>query len=1450
MKRTSLNHVYRIVWSQVLDAWVAVAEITRARGKTAKTSHRRLTSVVAALLSLSASLAQGAPAGGQIASGSGSISQAGATTTVRQGSLKLSVNWASFNVAPQEAVNFVQPSAAAIAVNRIFDTNGSQILGQLNANGQVYLINPNGIVFGQGAQVNVGGLVASTLDLDDASLNGDARSFSGNGGGSVVNLGTINAARGGYVALLGNHVSNQGVISAQLGSVALGAGSAVTLTFSGNSLLRMQVDQSVLNSLAENGGLIRADGGMVLMSAGAKNALLASVVNNTGVIEARTVEEHHGTIILQGGMQAGEVKVGGTLDASAPNGGDGGFIETSAAQVHVASDARVSTAAPQGSFGSWLIDPQDFRVAATGGDISGATLSANLGNTPVSVQSSGGGSAGSGNIDIDDAVSWSADTTLTLTASKHVNVNANIAATGNAAGLAINPNTANGGEPASGDGAFNLNNGASVTLSGANPSLGIGGTSYAVINSLGAEGDSSATTMQAMNGNLAGHYALGSDIDATATSAWNVGAGFTPVGERSSRFTGIFDGLGHTISNLAIDLPGSSGVGLFAYGSGSSVVRNVGLVGGSVRGNDAVGFLMGFNEAGSTIENVYATGEVAGTGQNGETAGGLVGSNWGLVSNSYATGNVSGARTAGGLVGWNSSSGVISNSHAAGNVNGTRAAGGLVGRNSGIISNSHAAGEVSGTSDVGGLVGNSGGGAIDHAYATGNVSGSGSHVGGLVGWSDGSTIDHAYATGNVSGSGSGSHVGGLVGKNGSAYGNTIDNAYATGNVTGLDGVGGLVGTNTSRVVNSYATGKVSGTTDVGGLVGNNASSARLLNSHYDIETVTINGSHALTLGGLYGVQYRDWLSHGMTLDIANYANSLAYDSAGGHYGLNDVQGLKDLLGFADNAAYKFRLTGSIDLAGAPGLWIPDFSGVEFDGAGHTISNLQVDLPFAASVGMFGRVSDASTVRDLGILGGSVVGLESVGGLTGWNKGTISNTYATPSVREVGRIGGAASAGGLVGDNFGTISNSYAAGTVSGKNSVGGLVGYNGNIGTISNSYAAGSVSGMNLVGGLVGYNSGTISNSCAVGSASGINYVGGLVGHNGDYFVGWVSDSFWDTQTSGQATSAAGTGMSTAQMQHLANFTSTTSANGNVNPAWDFAGTWVMYDTHTYPLLRVFMSPLTVSATFSKTYDGLPYTVASGVSYSTPPDMANVLGTVSYDGTAQGARNVGSYAIAPGGLYSNQQGYIISYAEGTLTINPATLTYAATPASFATGQTPSGLSGTVDGFVAGDGLASSTTGTLAWWTPAESASPAGHYAINGSGLTAANYVFAQAAGNATALTLNPTTPRPEPATNPSPAKGGNTENVPPPPPAASNLLATTQLLTNVLASLESVEPEALEVSPTLTVKRVAKPPTVDQTAAPSASNQVDVLTNIQGTGPTLYIVNGGTRLPANPVAGN
>ena len=203
-----------------------------------------------------------------------------------------------------------------------------------------------------------------------------------------MNEGTISAVDGGYVALVGNRVSNGGVIRAHLGTVALGAGSTVTLDFSGDRLVHLQVDRSTLNNLAANKQLIEADGGLVIMTAGAERALLASVVNNTGIIEARTVENHEGTIELSGGMSAGTVQVGGTLDASAPRGGNGGTIETDAAHVEVANNAKVTTASSTGLYGSWLIDPQDFTVAPSGGDITGAALSGELAATSITLESS------------------------------------------------------------------------------------------------------------------------------------------------------------------------------------------------------------------------------------------------------------------------------------------------------------------------------------------------------------------------------------------------------------------------------------------------------------------------------------------------------------------------------------------------------------------------------------------------------------------------------------------------------------------------------------------------------------------------------------------------------------------------------------------------------------------------------------------------------------------------------------------------------------------------------------------------------------------------------------------------------------------------------------------------------------------------------------------------------
>ena len=1292
----SMNHIYRLVWNQVLSAWVAVAETARGRGKG---SSRKL---VAAALSLTSAVALAGPDGGQVVAGTGSIAQAGSTTTITQSSPNLSLNWQHFNLAPQETVNFLQPSASALAINRIFDTNGSQILGHLNANGQVWLINPNGILFGQGAQVNVGGLVASTLDLNAASLNGNARSFSGNGTGSVVNQGTINSATGGYVALLGNTVSNQGTISAQLGTVALGAGSAVTLTFNGNSLVQMQVDQSTLNNLSDNGGLIRADGGVVLMSAGAKNELLASVVNNTGVIEARTVENHEGVITLLGGMTAGTVTVGGTLDASAPNGGNGGFVETSAARVKVGDGVKVTTAAPSGKTGTWLIDPLDIAIdsslaSAIGSALGGSsdvTISTAGSNTPSTTS---GESGSTGDISVNSPISWLANK-LTLNASNNININANLNGSVSAS-LALEYGQ---GAPASGNTSNIITNGATVNLPAGTTNFttkqGSDGSvkTYTVITALGAATDAAAAPVtpslqgMAATANLTKNYALGGDIDATATSAWNLGgsvyAGFMPIGDPSTPFTGTFDGLGHSICNLTVNLPSTTHyVGLFGYADTGSAIRNVGLIGGSVTGNSTpAGGLAGYNAG--TVSNSYATVAVSGTVWD---VGGLVGSNHGEIKNSYATGTVNGVDFVGGLVGYNGSK--ISNSYATGTVNGADYVGGLVGKSdNGTISNSYATGNAtSGSFSSGGLVGlNSNGSSVTDSYATGSVS-AGNWGGGLVGSNDTSKVSNSYATGNVSGGGS--CYGGLVGVN---INGTINYSYATGNVSmvvsGGDFFGGLVGGDfgtTGSISFTYATGLVTtiGALNVGGLMGSNAGTVSNsfwnndVNGSPGIGSGTTTGATGLTTaqmhtatsfaGGLNftataGATGNNWVivnADGTLQTNASATAGATYPMLASEYAttINGAHQLQ-LMQMVPTASYTLGrnisalTTGnSTDVWGSSGFvpignYSTPFNGT-FDGLGHTISDLTLNWPTTNTVGLIRVTTNASAmIRNVGILGGSVTGLTVVGGLVAdLIGGTITNSYTTASVTATAGGGLSVYAGGLVGAlETGTLSNSYATGNVSavtGSLYVGGLVGAN--FDNISNSYATGTVNGTTNVGGLVGASWGNISNSYAIGTVNGTTNVGELVGFN----YSSITSSHWNSDIKatgiGAGTLTGATGLTTAQMQLQSNFSSL-----------DFANTWVMYDTHTNPLLRVFMTPLTVtSSSAAKTYDGLAY--SGGTASYSCCKPADVLGTVSFSNSpSEGATNAGSYAITPGGLYSNQQGYIISYASGTLTVDKAPLT--------------------------------------------------------------------------------------------------------------------------------------------------------------------------------------------------
>jgi filamentous hemagglutinin family protein len=169
------------------------------------------------------------PAGAQTVSGAATVSQSGTTLTVTQTSAKAATNWQSFNIGAGHTVNFVQPSASAVSLNRVIGSDVSVIQGALNANGHVFLLNPNGVLFTQSAQVNVGGIVASTLRMNTEDFMAGRYTFEGAGSGTIVNQGNITAAKGGFVGLIAAKVTNTGSIVAPEGSVVAGAGNRVTL---------------------------------------------------------------------------------------------------------------------------------------------------------------------------------------------------------------------------------------------------------------------------------------------------------------------------------------------------------------------------------------------------------------------------------------------------------------------------------------------------------------------------------------------------------------------------------------------------------------------------------------------------------------------------------------------------------------------------------------------------------------------------------------------------------------------------------------------------------------------------------------------------------------------------------------------------------------------------------------------------------------------------------------------------------------------------------------------------------------------------------------------------------------------------------------------------------------------------------------------------------------------
>jgi filamentous hemagglutinin family protein len=760
---------------------------------------RSALSLVASTLLLKGTLCMAAPSGGEVVAGSATIDQVNNTTNITQTTNKASINWQDFSIASDEAVNFIQPSSSSITLNRVVGTNKSIIDGMLNANGQVFILNQNGVLFGKNAKVNTAGLVASTKKLLDEDFMSGNYSFKGDSRNSVINKGTINITDEGYALLLADDVLNEGVIQAVQGKIHLISGDEVAVNLNGNSLIELSINKSVLDALVRNKGAVYANGGEIYLTTNSVDSLLKSVVNNTGIIEANSIEEKDGKIVLF--AHNGLVKVDGTLQAKE------GFIETSGKEFDIENSANIEAK-------TWLIDPTNITISDA------SAYETALGNgTDTIIQTQNDGSE-EGNIYVNDSITWNAASKLTLDAHNSIYINEDITAQHTNGQVALHYGQKD--VEASNSANYFIKKGKAINLQAGNnffTKLGSDGglKSFSVINDW--------NSMMSINtSNLNGNYALGSNL----SSAYPL---TNPIGYNDF-FTGTFDGLGHTINNIFApnDYLRDRGVGLFPFNKGT--IQNLSFNIIFYNFPDISSSLAGLStENKGTIFNVHAKTEM----RNGlymlgglvnvnygdiinssaemisntvadHHIGGLVALNEGNIENSYTTGNIlqSSEGAIGGLVAENTSTGTIKNSYSHIAVKGKNTVGGVVGINLGEISNSYNTGDVTGTNKVGGVAG-SNYNKISNSYNTGNVIGT-NYVGGIAGINSGddsAEIINSYSIGFLDAINTGNNFGGIVGYNSG----TIQNSYFKGKLTESGSVqymGALAGTNTGTIQDSFS----------------------------------------------------------------------------------------------------------------------------------------------------------------------------------------------------------------------------------------------------------------------------------------------------------------------------------------------------------------------------------------------------------------------------------------------------------------------------------------------------------------------------------------------------------------------------------------------------------------------------------------------------------------------
>ena len=524
------------------------------------------------------------------------------------------------------------------------------------------------------------------------------------------------------------------------------------------------------------------------------------------------------------------------------------------------------------------------------------------------------------------------------------------------------------------------------------------------------------------------HYIQTENIDASTTGTWFNGAGFSPVGNSTTEFSGSYNGQLYTISGLTIDRSSTSDVGLFGY-TNSATLENIALLNVDITGNYDVGCLVGNNRAGSTVRKCYSTGNVSGN----NNVGGIAGMSYNAaLEQCYSMAGVNGASVVGGLVGYNYISATVQNSYALGN--------------------------VSGTSDVGGLIGRNAGGTVNRCYAAGNVSGS-SETGGLVG-DNVSTVSESFYDQWISG------------QNDTGKGEPTTTTFMKIHLTFTDANW------------DFATETANGSDDVWDMDYNQA-----INIGYPylswqdgsdeslnwIATQPANGDGSS--GDPYQIANLEnlgWLSLSINYWNKYYKQTADIDASatstwnGGTGFLTIGNGSDDFTGSYDGQSFTIN---SLTINRAAPSYIGLFGYIN----GAVIKNLgliNVNITGVNNVGgLIGHIHTSSTVKKC-YTTGSVTGNVNVGGLAGSNYNALfGQCYANTSVS------GSTDVGGLVGSNqfSSEVNNCYANGSVFGTSDVGGLAGSNISGATLNKSYAKGSVSGSSATGGLVGSNSASVT---------------------------------------------------------------------------------------------------------------------------------------------------------------------------------------------------------------------------------------------------------------------------------------------------------------------------------------------------------------------------------------